>query len=291
MEKEFLLKELPFEQIFDPKVRDIDLSVFNLMKYLNSNKNFDGFEFLEIEGRNFHFTLLYSKDSYIASSFINGDNLILNQEALSYFQNFKKDSVINIFSIYNVEIVDSILSLYYGEITYKNLDYEILDVSKLFDLLFENKFTGILSFSGNRKEYIFCNEGRGIILERGDIKDSFPMNEFIHHIPDSLIPLLSNLKTKLTIFSLRKNREIKPLKVGFIEMISQEKYLNMAEYVKRITGSKGLKIFERYFKPDTAKSVYLYNLNGFQREITKLVGKPLGESVVNFIENQLDLRE
>lgn len=290
MEKEFLLRELPFERLFDPKVRGIDLSIFNLIKYLNSHKDFEGFEFLEIKGGDSHFTLLYSKDSYIASSFIKVDNLILNQEALFYFQTFKKDSIINILSIYNTEIVNSILSLYYGEMTYKNLDYEILDVSKLFDILFENKFTGILSFSGDGKEYIFCNEGNGIILERGNIKESFPINEFIHHIPDSLIPLLSNPKTKLTTFSLRKDREIKPLKGDFVERVSEEIYINISEYIKRMAGSKGLKIFEKYFKPNTAKSVYLYNLNDFQREITKLVGKLLGESIINFVENQLDIK-
>ncbi|MCX7845984.1 MAG: hypothetical protein N2312_05140 [Dictyoglomaceae bacterium] len=289
MPKEFLIKELPFERIFDSKVRNITLSFFDLSKYLNSPQNFDRFEFLEIKGENSHFTLLYSKESYIASSYIEMDNLILNQNALSHFPTTDKKLIINIFSIYNEEIVNSILALYYGEISYSSLDYEVLDISRFFDLLYEEKFTGILTFSGETKEYIFCNEGKGITLERGRIKELFPMKEFIHHIPDSLIPLLSNPKTKLTMFSFRKERNIKPLELKIIRLVSLEEYLNMAEYIKRLAGGKGLVIFERYFKPNLPKSEYLFNLDEFQREISKLIGKNLSFAIIKFIEEQLSL--
>lgn len=289
MPKEFLLKELPFDQIFDPKVRNINLSFFDLSKYLISPENFDKFEFLEIRGENSHFTLLYSKESYIASSYIDGENLILNQNALSYFQTLNKNLIINIFSIYNEEIVNSILALYYGEISYSSLDYEVLDISRLFDLLFEEKFTGILSFVGDNKEYIFCNEGKGLILEKGEIKEQFSMREFIHHIPDSLIPLLSNPKTKLTMFSFKKDKNIKPLEIKFIKVVSLEEYLKMVEYIKRVVGGKGLIIFEKYFKPNSPKSEYLFNLDEFQREISKFVGKNLSFAIIKFIEDQLSL--
>ncbi|MEN2984534.1 MAG: hypothetical protein ABDH25_05870 [Dictyoglomaceae bacterium] len=289
MPKEFLIKELPCEKIFDSKVRNITLSVFDLSKYLNSPQNFDRFEFLEIKGENSHFTLLYSKGSYIASSYIERDNLILNQNALSYFPPTNKNLIINIFSIYNEEIVNSILALYYGEISYSSLDYEVLDISRFFDLLYEERFTGILTFSGETKEHIFCNEGKGLILERGKIKELFPMREFIHHIPDSLIPLLSNPKTKLTMFSFKKERNIKSLELRFIKLVSLEEYLNMAEYVKKLAGGRALLIFEKYFKPNSPKSEYLFNLDEFQREISKLIGKNLSFAIIKFIEDQLNL--
>ncbi len=288
MPKEFLLRELPFERILDPKIRNINLSFFDISKYLTTPQVFDKFELLEMKGGNFHFTLLYSQESYIASSYIdNMDNLILNQNALSYFQTLNRNLFINIFSIYDEEIVYSILSLYYGEISYSSLDYEVLDISKLFDLLFEEKFTGILSFSGEGKEYIFCNEGKGLILERGRIKELFPMREFINHIPDPLIPLLSNPKTKLTMFSFKKEKRIRPLEIKFIKFVPLEKYLNMVEFIKRMAGGKGLVIFEKYFKPNLPKSEYLYNLEDFQREIAKLIGKNLSFVITKFIEDEL----
>ncbi len=287
MPKEFLLKELPFERILDPKIRNINLSFFDLSKYSTTPQAFDKFELLEMEGENFHFTLFYSQKSYIASSYIDMENLILNQSALSYFQTLNRNLFINIFSIYDEEIANSILSLYYGEISYSSLDYEVLDISKLFNLLFEEKFTGILSFSGEGKEYVFCNEGKGLILERGRIKELFPMREFINHIPDSLIPLLSNPKTKLTMFSFKRDKMIKPLEIKFVRSVSMEKYLNMVEFIKRMAGGKGLAIFEKYFKPNLPKSDYLYNLDDFQREIAKLIGKNLSFVITKFIEEEL----
>jgi len=289
MEKEFLIKEIPYDKILDVKVKNINLSIFNLAKYLSYPKGIKGFELLEIKGKDYHFTLLYSDNSCIASSYIGSDTLILNQDALPFFQTSNKEFYINIFNIYNEEILNSILSLYYGEISYRNLDYEIIDISKLFDLLFENKFTGILSFFADRREYVFCNDGKGLIVDRGDVKESFPMNEFINHVPDSLIPLLSNPKTKLSIFSLREDKEIKNLKLNLVEMVPSEVYFIMSEYVKRMCGVKGLKIFEKYFTLGSSKSSYLYHIDDFQREIKRLVGNSLGEVIVNFIEKQLNL--
>jgi len=110
MEKEFLIKEIPYDKILDVKVKNINLSIFNLAKYLSYPKGIKGFELLEIKGKDYHFTLLYSDNSCIASSYIGSDTLILNQDALPFFQTTNKEFYINIFNIYNEEILNSILS-------------------------------------------------------------------------------------------------------------------------------------------------------------------------------------
>ncbi|PMQ00844.1 MAG: hypothetical protein CBR30_08980 [Dictyoglomus sp. NZ13-RE01] len=287
--RKFLLEELPFNRFFDTKLKNINLSLFNLRKYLNYYRSFLGYELLELRQSKNQFTLLYSKESFIASSFSNGENIYLNEEALKHLNGFDKSSIVNIYSIYSNEIVSSLLSLFYGELIFKNISFKNLDIYEPFSLLSDINFTGIICFvCEDKKEYLFSYDGKTIIIEDGYVKNSFPLRDFPNNIPDSFIPILSNPKTIINIFSYEKDTSPKPLPLLFSEEISDEIYITLSEYVKRIAGGKGLYVFEKYFSPNDSKTKFLSNIPDFEKELTRLVGKPLTSAIIKFIREKVE---
>lgn len=216
-------------------------------KYLNlefiydSFKNIDGV-FLWEDKSNYYLIYFLSKEAVFKIYYENGNKIVGDEGEKKFLSNNEGD--IYFYKIDRKAIIP-ILSLYFGETLYKDLDAKVIDFSQFIESIAEKKLTGILTISNNLSDFIILYDGMIEDVKDGEIILESPISvesESMSIVSFAKLIMMEN--SSITLQTIDKDRKFEPVKLSFLKYDLEKIKSEIKEISKKILKDRIKKVDE-----------------------------------------------
>jgi len=259
-------------------------------KYLNlefiydSFKNIDGV-FLWEDKSDFYLIYFLSSEA-IFKIYYENENKIVGDEGEKKFLS-KNEGDINFYKIDRKAIIP-ILSLYFGETLYKDLDAKVIDFSQFIESIAEKKLTGILTISNNLSDFIILYDG---MIE--DVKDGEIFLESPISIESDSMSIVSFAKlimmenSSITLHTIDKDRKFEPVKLSFLKYDLEKIKSEIKEISKKILKDRIKKVDDIIDSINSKDDIYK-SLEKIKSYVIPLYNKKIYSDIENEVKKLIE---
>ena len=206
-------------------------------KYLNlefiydSFKNIDGV-FLWEDKSDFYLIYFLSSEAIFKIYYENENKIVGDEGEKKFLSNNEGD--IYFYKIDRKAIIP-ILSLYFGETLYKDLDVKVIDFSQFIESIAEKRLTGILKISNNLSDFIILYDGMIEDVKDGEIILESPISvesESMSIVSFAKLIMMEN--SSITLQTIDKDRKFEPVKLSFLKYDLEKIKSEIKEISKKI---------------------------------------------------------
>lgn len=259
-------------------------------KYLNlefindSFKNSDGV-FLWEDESDYYLTYFIS-GTPIFKIYYENDKKISGDEGEKKFLSKNKNDIY----LYKIDIkaVIPILSFYFGDTVYKNLDAKVIDFTQFIDSLNEKRSTGILTITNKDSDFIILYDG---LIE--DIKDG----EIILETPisiDSDSPSITSFaklimmeNSTISLNVIDKDIKFQPVKLSFLKVELEKLKNEIKEIIRKILKDKIKKLEDIVDSINSKEDIYK-SLEKIKDYVISLYNKKIFSDIENEIKSLVE---
>lgn len=216
-------------------------------KYLNlefiydSFKNIDGV-FLWEDKSDYYLIYFLSKEAVFKIYYENENKIVGDEGEKKFLSNNEGD--IYFYKIDRKAIIP-ILSLYFGETLYKDLDVKVIDFSQFIESIAEKRLTGILKISNNLSDFIILYDGMIEDVKDGEIILESPISvesESMSIVSFAKLIMMEN--SSITLQTIDKDRKFEPVKLSFLKYDLEKIKSEIKEISKKILKDRIKKVDE-----------------------------------------------
>jgi len=216
-------------------------------KYLNlefiydSFKNIDGV-FLWEDKSDYYLIYFLSKEAVFKIYYENENKIVGDEGEKKFLSNNEGD--IYFYKIDRKAIIP-ILSLYFGETLYKDLDVKVIDFSQFIESISEKRLTGILTISNNLSDFIILYDGMIEDVKDGEIILESPISvesESMSIVSFAKLIMMEN--SSITLQTIDKDRKFEPVKLSFLKYDLEKIKSEIKEISKKILKDRIKKVDE-----------------------------------------------
>lgn len=216
-------------------------------KYLNlefiydSFKNIDGV-FLWEDKSDYYLIYFLSKEAVFKIYYENENKIVGDEGEKKFLSNNEGD--IYFYKIDRKAIIP-ILSLYFGEMLYKDLDVKVIDFSQFIESIAEKRLTGILTISNNLSDFIILYDGMIEDVKDGEIILESPISvesESMSIVSFAKLIMMEN--SSITLQTIDKDRKFEPVKLSFLKYDLEKIKSEIKEISKKILKDRIKKVDE-----------------------------------------------
>lgn len=216
-------------------------------KYLNlefiydSFKNIDGV-FLWEDKSDYYLIYFLSKEAVFKIYYENENKIVGDEGEKKFLSNNEGD--IYFYKIDRKAIIP-ILSLYFGETLYKDLDVKVIDFSQFIESIAEKRLTGILTISNNLSDFIILYDGMIEDVKDGEIILESPISvesESMSIVSFAKLIMMEN--SSITLQTIDKDRKFEPVKLSFLKYDLEKIKSEIKEISKKILKDRIKKVDE-----------------------------------------------
>jgi len=216
-------------------------------KYLNlefiydSFKNIDGV-FLWEDKSDYYLIYFLSKEAVFKIYYENENKIVGDEGEKKFLSNNEGD--IYFYKIDRKAIIP-ILSLYFGETLYKDLDAKVIDFSQFIESIAEKRLTGILTISNNLSDFIILYDGMIEDVKDGEIILESPISvesESMSIVSFAKLIMMEN--SSITLQTIDKDRKFEPVKLSFLKYDLEKIKSEIKEISKKILKDRIKKVDE-----------------------------------------------
>lgn len=216
-------------------------------KYLNlefiydSFKNIDGV-FLWEDKSDYYLIYFLSKEAVFKIYYENENKIVGDEGEKKFLSNNEGD--IYFYKIDRKAIIP-ILSLYFGEKLYKDLDAKVIDFSQFIESIAEKRLTGILTISNNLSDFIILYDGMIEDVKDGEIILESPISvesESMSIVSFAKLIMMEN--SSITLQTIDKDRKFEPVKLSFLKYDLEKIKSEIKEISKKILKDRIKKVDE-----------------------------------------------
>lgn len=259
-------------------------------KYLNlefindSFKNSDGVFLWEDESD--YYLIYFISGTPVFKIYCENDKKFLGDEGEKKFL-LKNKNDINLYKIDKKALIP-ILSFYFGDTVYKNLDAKVIDFTQFIDSLNEKRSTGILTITNKDSDFIILYDG---LIE--DIKDG----EIILETPisiDSDSPSITSFaklimmeNSTISLNIIDKDMKFQPVKLSFLK-VELEKLKNEIKNIIRNILKDKIKKLEDIIDSINSKEDIYKSLEKIKDYVIPLYNKKIFSDIENEIKSFIE---
>ena len=216
-------------------------------KYLNlefiydSFKNIDGV-FLWEDKSDYYLIYFLSKEAVFKIYYENENKIVGDEGEKKFLSN--NEGNIYFYKIDRKAIIP-ILSLYFGETLYKDLDVKVIDFSQFIESIAEKRLTGILTISNNLSDFIILYDGMIEDVKDGEIILESPISvesESMSIVSFAKLIMMEN--SSITLQTIDKDRKFEPVKLSFLKYDLEKIKSEIKEISKKILKDRIKKVDE-----------------------------------------------
>lgn len=211
----------------------------NLEFINNSFKNIDGVLLWEDES-NYYLIYFLNGEAVYKVYYENGNRIPLDEGENKFL--LKNSGDIFLYKIDRKGIIP-ILSLFFGEMLYKNLDAKVIDFSQFIDSIAEKKVTGILIISNMTSDFMILYDGMIEDIKDGEIIFESPLSiesESISIISFAKLIMMEN--SSINLYIIDKDFKFTPVKLSFLKVELEKIKIEIKEITKKILKDRIKKI-------------------------------------------------
>ncbi|MGB9749771.1 MAG: hypothetical protein ACPLWB_02900 [Caldisericia bacterium] len=256
----------------------------NLEFINNSFKNIDGVLLWEDEP-NYYLVYFLNGEAVYKVYYENGNRISGDEGENKFLLNNTKD--IFLYKIDRKGIIP-ILSLYFGEILYKDLDAKVIDFSQFIDSLAEKKVTGILIISNMTSDFIILYDGMIEDIKDGEVIFESPLSiesESISIISFAKLIMMENSSINLHIID--KDYKFTPVKLSFLKIELEKIKSEIKEIIKKILKDK-IKKIEVIIDSINSKDDIYNSLDKIKDYVISLYNKKVYSDIENEVKKLVE---
>ncbi|HOK17856.1 MAG TPA: hypothetical protein P5272_02840 [Caldisericia bacterium] len=259
-------------------------------KYLNlefiydSFKNIDGV-FLWEDKSDFYLIYFLSSEAIFKIYYENENKIVGDEGEKKFLSNNEGD--IYFYKIDRKAIIP-ILSLYFGETLYKDLDAKVIDFSQFIESIAEKKLTGILTISNNLSDFIILYDG---MIE--DVKDGEIFLESPISIESDSMSIVSFAKlimmenSSITLHTIDKDRKFEPVKLSFLKYDLEKIKGEIKEISKKILKDRIKKVDDIIDSINSKDDIYK-SLEKIKSYVIPLYNKKIYSDIENEVKKLIE---
>jgi len=259
-------------------------------KYLNlefiydSFKNIDGV-FLWEDKSDFYLIYFLSSEAIFKIYYENENKIVGDEGEKKFLSNNEGD--IYFYKIDRKAIIP-ILSLYFGETLYKDLDAKVIDFSQFIESIAEKKLTGILTISNNLSDFIILYDG---MIE--DVKDGEIFLESPISIESDSMSIVSFAKlimmenSSITLYTIDKDRKFEPVKLSFLKYDLEKIKGEIKEISKKILKDRIKKVDDIIDSINSKDDIYK-SLEKIKSYVIPLYNKKIYSDIENEVKKLIE---
>ncbi|MGQ9845150.1 MAG: hypothetical protein ACUVQN_02920 [Caldisericia bacterium] len=282
------MKDLEIIKRIGKKIGTIKFEERN--KYLNlefindSFKNSDGVFLWEDELD--YYLIYFISGTPIFKIYYENDKKFLGDEGEKKFL-LKNKNDIYLYKIDKKALIP-ILSFYFGDTVYKNLDSKVIDFTQFIDSLNEKRSTGILTITNKDSGFIILYDG---LIE--DIKDG----EIIHETPisiDSDSPSITSFaklimieNSTITLNLIDKDMKFQPVKLSLLKVELEKCKSEIKNIIRNILKDKIKKIEDIVDSINSKEDIYK-SLEKIKDYVISLYNKKIFTDIENEIKSLIE---
>lgn len=259
-------------------------------KYLNlefiydSFKNIDGV-FLWEDKSDFYLIYFLSSEAIFKIYYENENKIVGDEGEKKFLSNNEGD--IYFYKIDRKAIIP-ILSLYFGETLYKDLDAKVIDFSQFIESIAEKKLTGILTISNNLSDFIILYDGMIEDVKDGEIFLESPISvESDSMSIVSFAKLIMMENSSITLHTIDKDRKFEPVKLSFLKYDLEKIKSEIKEISKKILKDRIKKVDDIIDSINSKDDIYK-SLEKIKSYVIPLYNKKIYSDIENEVKKLIE---
>ena len=259
-------------------------------KYLNlefiydSFKNIDGV-FLWEDKSDFYLIYFLSSEAIFKIYYENENKIVGDEGEKKFLSNNEGD--IYFYKIDRKAIIP-ILSLYFGETLYKDLDAKVIDFSQFIESIAEKKLTGILTISNNLSDFIILYDGMIEDVKDGEIFLESPISvESDSMSIVSFAKLIMMENSSITLHTIDKDRKFEPVKLSFLKYDLEKIKGEIKEISKKILKDRIKKVDDIIDSINSKDDIYK-SLEKIKSYVIPLYNKKIYSDIENEVKKLIE---
>lgn len=259
-------------------------------KYLNlefiydSFKNIDGV-FLWEDKSDFYLIYFLSSEAIFKIYYENENKIVGDEGEKKFLSNNEGD--IYFYKIDRKAIIP-ILSLYFGETLYKDLDAKVIDFSQFIESIAEKKLTGILTISNNLSDFIILYDGMIEDVKDGEIFLESPISvESDSMSIVSFAKLIMMENSSITLYTIDKDRKFEPVKLSFLKYDLEKIKSEIKEISKKILKDRIKKVDDIIDSINSKDDIYK-SLEKIKSYVIPLYNKKIYSDIENEVKKLIE---
>jgi hypothetical protein len=259
-------------------------------KYLNlefiydSFKNIDGV-FLWEDKSDYYLIYFLSKEAVFKIYYENENKIVGDEGEKKFLSNNEGD--IYFYKIDRKAIIP-ILSLYFGEKLYKDLDAKVIDFSQFIESIAEKRLTGILTISNNLSDFIILYDGMIEDVKDGEIILESPISvesESMSIVSFAKLIMMEN--SSITLQTIDKDRKFEPVKLSFLKYDLEKIKSEIKEISKKILKDRIKKVDEIIDSINSKDDIYK-SLEKIKSYVIPLYNKKIYSDIENEVKKLIE---
>ncbi|HPB33682.1 MAG TPA: hypothetical protein PLW61_02850 [Caldisericia bacterium] len=259
-------------------------------KYLNlefiydSFKNIDGV-FLWEDKSDYYLIYFLSKEAVFKIYYENENKIVGDEGEKKFLSNNEGD--IYFYKIDRKAIIP-ILSLYFGETLYKDLDAKVIDFSQFIESIAEKRLTGILTISNNLSDFIILYDGMIEDVKDGEIILESPISvesESMSIVSFAKLIMMEN--SSITLQTIDKDRKFEPVKLSFLKYDLEKIKSEIKEISKKILKDRIKKVDEIIDSINSKDDIYK-SLEKIKSYVIPLYNKKIYSDIENEVKKLIE---
>lgn len=259
-------------------------------KYLNlefiydSFKNIDGV-FLWEDKSDYYLIYFLSKEAVFKIYYENENKIVGDEGEKKFLSNNEGD--IYFYKIDRKAIIP-ILSLYFGETLYKDLDVKVIDFSQFIESISEKRLTGILTISNNLSDFIILYDGMIEDVKDGEIILESPISvesESMSIVSFAKLIMMEN--SSITLQTIDKDRKFEPVKLSFLKYDLEKIKSEIKEISKKILKDRIKKVDEIIDSINSKDDIYK-SLEKIKSYVIPLYNKKIYSDIENEVKKLIE---
>lgn len=181
-----------------------------------------------------------------------------------------------------------VLSLYFGEPLYKDLDAKVIDFTQFIDSLNEKKLTGILTISNKLTDFIILYDGMIEDIKDGDIILESPISiESESMSITSFAKLIMMENSTISLIVIDKDIKFQPVKLSFLKVDLEKLKTEIKEIIKKVLKDRIKKIEDIIDSINSKDDIYK-SLEKIKSYIIPLYNKKIFSLIESEIKNLIE---
>ncbi|HOC53021.1 MAG TPA: hypothetical protein PKJ39_04730 [Caldisericia bacterium] len=259
-------------------------------KYLNlefiydSFKNIDGV-FLWEDKSDYYLIYFLSKEAVFKIYYENENKIVGDEGEKKFLSN--NEGNIYFYKIDRKAIIP-ILSLYFGETLYKDLDVKVIDFSQFIESISEKRLTGILTISNNLSDFIILYDGMIEDVKDGEIILESPISvesESMSIVSFAKLIMMEN--SSITLQTIDKDRKFEPVKLSFLKYDLEKIKSEIKEISKKILKDRIKKVDEIIDSINSKDDIYK-SLEKIKSYVIPLYNKKIYSDIENEVKKLIE---
>jgi len=259
-------------------------------KYLNlefiydSFKNIDGV-FLWEDKSDYYLIYFLSKEAVFKIYYENENKIVGDEGEKKFLSN--NEGNIYFYKIDRKAIIP-ILSLYFGETLYKDLDVKVIDFSQFIESIAEKRLTGILTISNNLSDFIILYDGMIEDVKDGEIILESPISvesESMSIVSFAKLIMMEN--SSITLQTIDKDRKFEPVKLSFLKYDLEKIKSEIKEISKKILKDRIKKVDEIIDSINSKDDIYK-SLEKIKSYVIPLYNKKIYSDIENEVKKLIE---